>query len=149
MTAERTEGAIAGAAVDPLVFTEVARLCAAYAEHLDACEWKGLAACFTEDCRFVGGLPPSEVHGRAAATEYLRSASGEFAVVHHVVSLPVLTAEGSACRGSSAFVGYHWHSAKADSGITMGGRYHDLFSIEDGAWKIAERTIEILWSKSA
>jgi 3-phenylpropionate/cinnamic acid dioxygenase small subunit len=129
-------------------FEDIVRLCAEYAEHLDICQWKGLAACFTEDCRFVGGLPPSEVHGRAAATEYLRAASGEFAVVHHVVSLPVLILEGAGRRGSSAFVGYHWHTGKADSGITMGGRYHDRFSLEGEDWKIAEREIEIVWSRT-
>jgi ketosteroid isomerase-like protein len=117
----------------------IANVKAAYCRLLDAKDWDGWGALFTDDfLQDVSGSGGGIFHGREAAVEATR-ASIQNARTAHQVHFPEITIEGDKAR---AIWPLHdrliWEDGRS---LTAYGHYHERYLKQDGRWRIAEQKL--------
>jgi uncharacterized protein (TIGR02246 family) len=121
--------------------TEIDELITRYAMACDDRDLDALAECFTSDGVFVsvGG----RISGRAALVDYYTERFGHYGPSYHVPHRLVLDELGSdTARG----VVLAHSELMLDGGLFVSAhRYRDVYRVEDGRWRVAERACEFLY----
>ena len=121
--------------------TEIDELITRYAMACDDRDLDALAECFTTDGAFVsvGG----RVEGRPALVEYYTGRFQHYGPSYHVPHRLVLdelsddTARGTVLAHSELML---------DGGLFVSAhRYRDTYRVEDGRWRVSERTCDFLY----
>lgn len=118
---------------------EIQDLAARYFLATDDDDWTTLAECFTRDAKFEatgfeGGT------GRGAIIEFLQAArSGMGQTVHTIDYAHVALADEDTATGT---VTAHLELGMGDTTVYAAVRYLDVYSREDGKWRISSRAMK-------
>lgn len=118
-----------------------------YALAVDTLDAELIASIFTRDGAVLGyGENPIEFVGRDGLARMIAQVGASFQKTMHNVFNQTFdrTADGSVtgqttCIASHILPGDDWIL------LDMAIRYHNRYAQEDGAWKFAERRLEVLW----
>jgi uncharacterized protein (TIGR02246 family) len=123
---------------------EIRGLMHAYGRLIDARDWDGFAALWTDDATYVGG-PGGELAGGPAIAAFLRdiiaaNPSGIREPNFHVFFNEEITVTGQQARATSmsAFVA---PDASGAASMVMLARYEDAFAQVNGRWKFTRRVV--------
>lgn len=126
---------------------EITEVCYRYAISLDSGDWAALATCFTPDAvaHYRSGAPS---RGYPAIETRVRSALAPLAASQHLVSNVVVTLAGDTAESVCYLQAQHLRPG-TDGGdrYLVAGRYLDRFVRSADGWRIAERRLEISWTK--
>jgi 3-phenylpropionate/cinnamic acid dioxygenase small subunit len=123
-------------------FHRVSQTLYRYASTVDKKDWTALRTLFTDDAtaRF-GDYPP--LAGADAIVKFIADASDKRSWLHHLISVYHVEVDGDE---ASALTYHTSHQIDAADPTTVGvivARYHDRLQLVDGAWKIADKRMEI------
>jgi 3-phenylpropionate/cinnamic acid dioxygenase small subunit len=112
---------------------------ARYAHAFDGADADAWAALFAAEGRFVPpGVP--EVVGTEALKTFVAARASDAPGMRHVMSNVLVEATSAGARGSAYFFCLRL-GGDGQFRLRNFGRYDDEFVQEDGAWKIASRTV--------
>ena len=115
---------------------ELHDLATAYFQATDDDDYAWLGKCFASDATFAAsGFPDSA--GRAAITDFLKSARSGMGQTVHTPSYVRLTFDGD--DEASGMVAAHLELGIGDTTYFAAVRYFDRYRREDGHWRIARR----------
>jgi hypothetical protein len=135
------EGSVIETAVQELLdLEEIKRLKSRYFRSVDAKDWEGFRAVFTEDIWFKL-LDREPVIGADNVVTYTASATESSRTVHHG-HMPDITIEGpTEARGIWSLADYGEGPLDSETGTRRGfkgyGQYEEIYRKVDGVWKIA------------
>ena len=109
-----------------------------YAEHVDAGDAEQWAQLFSVDAVFDEGRA---IQGRANIEALLPNLLKLFSATAHYVSNIRINRTGPGSASGISYV-YAWHRKLDGTDFEFWGRYLDVFSFEDGAWRFASRKVE-------
>lgn len=109
-----------------------------YAEHVDAGDAEQWAQLFCVDAVFDEGRA---IQGRANIEALLPNLLKLFSATAHYVSNIRINRTGPGSASRISYV-YAWHRKLDGTDFEFWGRYLDVFSFEDGAWRFASRKVE-------
>jgi len=115
-----------------------------YASALDGKDYALLRTCFTGDCDVHY---PGDVHlsGADNVAAYCERALSRFRATQHLLGDSRVTFDGETARAAVLLQASHFEQ---EGGIYwLGGEYQDELVRQDGAWRIAKRTLETWWTE--
>jgi ketosteroid isomerase-like protein len=117
-----------------------------YARTVDADDYPGLRACFTDDCTLEGYPPPAPelVEGGDAIIEYIRTAKKKYGRTQHMLGQVDITIDGDTAHAESYVQAFHLLADDPHMMVQLWGSYHDWFERRNGAWIIAKHRIDIV-----
>lgn len=115
----------------------IKELRARYCYRIDARDWEGFAALFTEDAHLDFG-PVGTFDGRDAVREFAEHVVGaQHPFLAHMVHNPVLDVEASDDHGTGRWY-FEVPCTFSDGGAGwIQGTYHDTYRLVDGEWRFA------------
>lgn len=121
---------------------EILGLVHAYCRLCDVADGVGVAALFTEDCRYDHGPGDgATVHGRERLSALLTQMLDEFAHTSHHSSNEEIHLDGpDRAHGISYILGWHEYRDERPNGVAF-GQYEDVFVRTEQGWRIAERKV--------
>lgn len=117
----------------------------AYARHMDARDFAGVAAQFTDDAVVHYAHLGGELVGAAEVERYLTQAVGRGteATSHHCSNIEI-TFDGPDAATVETYL-YAWHRLSAAvPHYEVWGRYHDRVVRTATGWRIAERRLQVV-----
>jgi hypothetical protein len=132
--------------------TAIEQLLYRYCHAVDTGSPDDVAALFAEaavlDPAYTGG---AKVHGRAAIrqwyVDYQKNTRGAVDHLRHVVSTPQIDVAGDEARSVCYLTANSISKANGQASWTAGA-YHDRLVRENGAWRFAERRIDVHYSRA-
>ena len=126
---------------------EITEVCYRYAISLDSADWAALSTCFTPDAvaHYRSGGPS---RGYPAIESRVRSALAPLAASQHLVSNVVVSIAGDTAESVCYLQAQHVRPG-TDGGdrYIVAGKYLDRFVRTADGWRIAERRLQIAWTK--
>jgi hypothetical protein len=129
---------------DRLAITDVL---ARYSTSIDAFDYPGIRSTLADDIdAHYANLPA--VTGGDALVAWIEEATATAIWQHHQLSLQRIEIDGDTARTVSYLTSHQLFSDDPDAAKVLVARYHDELRRESGGWKIAKRTMELLWGES-
>jgi ketosteroid isomerase-like protein len=121
-------------------------VCTRYALALDSRDWPMLAGCFTPDAvaNFEGQEP---ARGSDAIVATCRGVLTPLAASQHLLGNHLISVDGERASSVCYFQAQHVRpDLEGGSHLIVAGRYEDRFVRTPGGWRIAERTLAVMWT---
>lgn len=121
-------------------------VCTTYALALDSREWARLRTCFTDDAvaNYADG---SDRDGYGAIEATCRAALEPLTASQHLLGNHLVVVNGDEADSTCYFQAQHVKEGLAGGSLyTVAGRYDDRFVRTDGRWRIANRTLSVMWT---
>jgi 3-phenylpropionate/cinnamic acid dioxygenase small subunit len=124
----------------------VVDVCTTYAFALDGRDWTLLRTCFTEDAvARYGDSPPSD--GYAAIEATCRRMLEPLRASQHLLGNHLVTFAGEEATSACYFQAQHVRDdVPGGDTLIVAGRYDDRFVHDEDRWRIAERTLTVMWT---
>jgi hypothetical protein len=118
-----------------------------YALAVDTLDAAMLSAVFTRDGALRGfGVNPIEFVGADGLARMIGQVDAAFQkTMHNVFNQTFERASDGTVTGQTTCIASHILPGDDWSLLDMAIRYHNRYAYEDGAWKFAERRLEVLW----
>lgn len=118
----------------------------AYGRLIDARDWDGFAAIWTDDAVYVGGPGSDTLQGGPAIAEFLRNIiasnpSGVGEPNFHVFFNEEISVQGGSARATSMSTFVTPNASGAPVMVIL-ARYEDEYVLRDGAWKFQRRVVQ-------
>lgn len=124
---------------------ELAELSHRYASFVDSRRFGEVGDLFTVDAVLV--TPAGQRVGRAEVAAAMHGLT-RYERTFHLVGQIRHWVDGDTVRGETACVAHHFTTAEdgATGDKVMCIRYHDDVVQEDGVWRLARRTLDVVWT---
>jgi 3-phenylpropionate/cinnamic acid dioxygenase small subunit len=121
-------------------------VCTTYALALDSRDWVRLRSCFTADAvADYGGTGATEGYDAIEAT--CRAALEPLAASQHLLGNHLVAVDGDRASSTCYFQAQHVMTGLASgSDYLVAGRYDDDFVRTPSGWRIAHRTLTVMWT---
>ena len=121
-------------------------VCINYALALDSRDWARLRSCFTETAvADYGGLGSSD--GYEAIEQTCRAAVEPLTASQHLLGNHLVAVAGDSATGTSYFQAQHVREGLVGGEhYVVAGRYEDHFVRTPEGWRIAHRTLAVMWT---
>lgn len=120
---------------------------ARYAGAIDAKDYAGIGACFTDDAEASYSSFSEPLEGREAILAHMRRALEPLATTQHIFGNFIVDVEGDGARASCAIIAQHLGSGDAsEAHYLSGGQYSLTLRKQDGEWRIARASAREVWS---
>lgn len=118
-----------------------------YALAVDNVDAEMLLTVFTADGAVLGyGENPIEFRGEAGLRHMIELVdSGFHRTMHNVFNQTFEKDEAGTVTGLTYCIASHIIDGDGWTMLDMAIRYHNLYAQENGVWKFAERSLEVLW----
>ena len=115
-----------------------------YASSIDVKDWAGLRSVFTSDAAItmVGG---AQTQGADAIVEYIKHRCRKRGWQHHLLSVYHIDLKGDEASALTYHTSHQTTDGKPEQILQLVARYRDRLRRIDGAWKIAEKQMELGW----
>ena len=116
-----------------------------YASMIDRRDWSQISQVFTEEARLEG--PGYSMEGHEALTAGLGTID-MFQATMHCVHNQMAEISGDTATGEIYCVANHLHEKQGVAyKLDMGIRYEDRYERGPDGWRIAERTLNMIWQQ--
>ena len=127
--------------------TEIADVLYRYASSVDSFDRDGVRSALADDVEgHYGNADP--VTGGDALADWIAGATATVIWQHHLLNLYHVTIDGDHAKTLSYLTSYQVFKEDPKAAIILVARYHDELKRTDAGWKIAKRTMELLWGES-
>jgi len=118
-----------------------------YALAVDTLDAEMLARAFTRDGAVRGfGVNPIEFHGSEGLARMIAQVGAAFQkTMHNVFNQTFENGADGEVIGQTTCIASHILAGEDWTLLDMAIRYHNRYRHEDGAWKFAERRLEVVW----
>lgn len=124
---------------------EIADVLHRYGYALDGRDWDGLRACFLPDV--VGHYGGDPLQGYEAIEELCRVTLEPLSVSQHLIGNVTVSVDGDAASATCYLHAQHvLPGTPGGEQFIFAGRYLDLLVRTPDGWRIAERTLEAMWT---
>jgi ketosteroid isomerase-like protein len=122
----------------------IQELMARYAATIDAKDYAGIGACFTEDAtaRYSDFSPP--LAGRGPIVTHMRKALDPLPTTQHMFGNFIIDVDGDTAQASCAIIAQHMGSEGRN--YLSGGQYALRLRRHGEDWQIADATAREVWS---
>jgi quinol monooxygenase YgiN len=130
----------------PQPTSDIVGLTIAYAWALDHRRFDDLAGIFTPDAVADFGRLGT-VSGPAAIAEVVAAALAPYDRTQHIVTNHQIDLAGGSATGRCYVQAQHvWKEHGEDRNYTVAGSYLDRYRLEEGSWRISQRTLRVTWT---
>lgn len=118
-----------------------------YCRALDTKDWPALRTVFLDDATAQLGRP-TMITGIDAIVDRITAALEHLDVSQHLVGNHEVAVDGDTATHRCYFQAQHVRaSAKGGANYIIAGRYEDRLTRTDGGWRIAHRTLTVMWTE--
>jgi ketosteroid isomerase-like protein len=118
-----------------------------YSTCIDEFDFAGVRSTLADDVEAqYANLPP--VTGGDALVAWIEEATATVIWQHHQLGLQRFELDGDTARTVSYLTSHQLFSDDPDAAKVLVARYHDELRREPDGWRIAKRTMELLWGES-
>lgn len=115
-----------------------------YASTIDAKDYAALRAVFVDDVvAQYAGAP--EIHGADTLVKWIEEMSVDQGFQHHLINVYQVDIDGDEARALTYHTSHQIRTDDPDHVLVIVGRYRDLLRRVEGAWKIADKRLEVGW----
>ena len=126
---------------------DIVAVASRYCRALDTKDWPGLADVFIPDATAVLGTPVT-LEGLAPITDRIRTALQHLDDSQHLVGNHEVAVDGDAATHRCYLQAQHIrHGATGGPHYIVAGRYEDRMVRTDAGWRIAHRTLVVMWTE--
>jgi 3-phenylpropionate/cinnamic acid dioxygenase small subunit len=126
----------------------ITELLFAYGYALDARDWDALRACFIAEV--VGHYGDDPLYGYEAIEQMCRTTLDPLSVSQHLIGSVVVTVDPDSATNATSTCYLHAQHVRpgAEGGeqFIFAGRYLDRLTRTPDGWRIADRTLEAMWT---
>jgi 3-phenylpropionate/cinnamic acid dioxygenase small subunit len=121
-------------------------VCVTYALALDTHDWPRLRTCFTDDAN-ANYADRSATDGYNAIETTCRAALEPLTASQHLLGNHLVVVNGDEAESTCYFQAQHFKEGLAGGSLyTVAGRYDDRFVRTNTGWRIANRTLTVMWT---
>ena len=120
---------------------EIRSLVSRYAQATNACDVAAWGATWSEQGTWE--LMGATHDGRAAVVAQWENLMGSIQFVYQLPGEGTIEIDASGSRGTGRFPTVEFCQLGRGPGTLMLGTYHDVYVVEDGGWRFAERRMQI------
>jgi hypothetical protein len=128
---------------------QVVEVTVRYGNAIDAHDWDRLRSCFTPDATANYHVPGGEaLRGAEQIADFVRAGDEPLTATQHYITNHAVSVNGNRATATSYVLSQHFRrGAPGGSKFIVGGIYHDTLVRVDGAWQIAERDVQGVWTQ--
>jgi ketosteroid isomerase-like protein len=121
-------------------------VCTTYALALDTRDWDRLRTCFTDDA-VANYAERSATDGYDAIETTCRAALEPLTCSQHLLGNHLVVVNGDEAESTCYFQAQHVKEGLDGGSLyTVAGRYNDRFVRTNNGWRIASRTLTVMWT---